>query len=111
MPILSIRHVTTYSYRHPVAFGAHRMMLRPRDDGDQKVLESALDITPEPSELAWMQDCFGNHVAIARFADRAAELRFESTIRLDHSPACFRAASKVPAEERRTPRAPLPISR
>ena len=34
-----------------------------------------------------MRDVFGNHVAIARFSDRAAELRFESTIRLDHSPA------------------------
>jgi transglutaminase-like putative cysteine protease len=29
---------------------------------------------------------FGNHVAIARFADRASELRFESVIRLDHAP-------------------------
>jgi transglutaminase-like putative cysteine protease len=92
MPILSIRHVTTYSYRQPVAFGEHRMMLRPRDDGDQRVLESALDITPEPSELAWTQDCFGNHVAIARFARAARELRFESTMFVEHAPARFRAA-------------------
>ena len=47
MPILTIRHVTTYHYRQPVAFGEHRMMLRPRDDGDQRVLESELEITPE----------------------------------------------------------------
>jgi hypothetical protein len=46
MPILTIRHVTTYHYKRPVAFGEHRMMLRPRDDDDQKVLESALEITP-----------------------------------------------------------------
>ena len=39
MPILTIRHVTTYHYKQPVAFGEHRMMLRPRDDDDQKVLE------------------------------------------------------------------------
>ena len=80
MPILTIRHVTTYHYRQPVAFGEHRMMLRPRDDDDQRVLESGLDITPEPSRIDWTLDSFGNHVAIARFADRAAELRFESTI-------------------------------
>ena len=43
MPILTIRHITTYHYRQPVAFGAHRMMLRPRDDGDQKVLRSGID--------------------------------------------------------------------
>src|SRR5205814_2123116 len=32
-------------------------------------------------------DVFGNHVAIARFAGRAEALRFDSIIRLDHSPA------------------------
>jgi transglutaminase-like putative cysteine protease len=92
MPILTIRHVTTYRYRQPVAFGEHRMMLRPRDDGDQKVLKSGLEITPEPSQLDWTQDSFGNHVAIARFAGRASELRFESTISIDHAPGGFRPA-------------------
>ncbi|MGB8486191.1 MAG: transglutaminase family protein, partial [Xanthobacteraceae bacterium] len=92
MPILTIRHLTTYHYKQPVAFGEHRMMLRPRDDDDQKVLESELEITPEPSQLAWTQDIFGNHVAIARFAGRASQLRFESTIRVDHTPAGFGAA-------------------
>jgi hypothetical protein len=49
MPILNIRHVTTYRYHQPVAFGAHRMMLRPRDDEDQKVLESELNSRSRPS--------------------------------------------------------------
>ena len=92
MPILTIRHVTTYHYKQPVGFGEHRMMLRPRDDNDQTVLESELEITPEPTQLAWTQDIFGNHVATARFADWASELRFESTICVDHAPAGFRAA-------------------
>jgi transglutaminase-like putative cysteine protease len=89
MPILTIRHVTAYHYKQTVAFGEHRIMLRPRDDEDQKLLESKLEITPEPSQLSWTRDAFGNHVATARFADRASELRFESTIRLDHAPAGF----------------------
>jgi transglutaminase-like putative cysteine protease len=89
MPILSVRHVTTYRYNQPVAFGEHRMMLRPRDDDDQKVLESELEITPTPKQLAWMRDVFGNHVATAHFADRASELRFVSNIRLDHAPVEF----------------------
>ena len=92
MPILTIRHVTSYQYKQPVGFGEHRMMLRPRDDDDQKVLDSDIEITPEPSGLTWTQDVFGNHVAIAHFADRAAELRVASTIRVDHAPAAFRAA-------------------
>ena len=67
MPILTVRHLTTYRYRQPVAFGEHRMMLRPRDDDDQTVLESELAITPKPSRIDWTRDAFGNHVATARF--------------------------------------------
>jgi len=89
MPILRIRHVTTYHYQQPVAFGEHRMMLRPRDDHDQKILESELEITPTPRELTWTQDRFGNHVATASFAAPAAELRFNSSIRLNHAPSGF----------------------
>src|SRR5271170_3018776 len=85
MPVIRVRHVTIYRYKQPVGFGEHRMMLRPRDSYDQKLLESSLQITPEPIELRWVHDVFGNCVAIARFAGRAEELRFESVIRLDHS--------------------------
>jgi transglutaminase-like putative cysteine protease len=92
MPILTVRHVTTYHYKKPVAFGEHRMMLRPRDDDDQKLLESELRITPEPSQLTWTKDIFGNHVATACFAERASELRFNSTMHLDHVPGDFHAA-------------------
>lgn len=91
MPILTVRHLTTYRYRQPVAFGAHRMMLRPRDDLDQTVLDSEIAITPKPSRIEWTRDPFGNHVGTACFAGRAAELRFESTVRIDHTPAAFRA--------------------
>jgi len=91
MPTLTIRHLTTYHYRRPVAFGEHRMMLRPRDDDHQRVLETAIEITPKPIRLAWTRDAFGNHVAIGCFADLASELRFESAIRLEHVPAGFRA--------------------
>ncbi len=87
MTILTVRHITTYRYKQPVSFGEHRMMLRPRESHDQRVLESKLEITPKPTKLRWIRDVFGNHVAIARFAGRAEALRFDSTIRLDHSPA------------------------
>jgi len=90
MPILTIRHVTTYNYRQPVAFGEHRMMLRPRDDSGQKVLRSSIAITPEPTCIDWIHDDFGNHVATAWFSQRATELRFDSTTCVDHAPAQFR---------------------
>lgn len=86
MQLLTVRHVTTYRYRKPVQFGEHRMMLRPRDSYDQRLIEATLDIVPEPTGLYWVHDVFGNCVAIARFSTAARELRFDSMIRLDHSP-------------------------
>ena len=85
MPVLTVRHVTTYRYKQTVAFGEHRMMLRPRDYYDQKLLEARLMITPEPTDIRWVHDVFGNCVAVARFGGRAQELHFESVIRLEQS--------------------------
>jgi transglutaminase-like putative cysteine protease len=85
MPSLTIRHVTTYRYRQPVAFGEHRMMLRPRDSHDQRVVEAKLAIAPAPSSLRFVQDAFGNHVAIARFDGVSTELSFESIVCVEHS--------------------------
>jgi transglutaminase-like putative cysteine protease len=76
MPSLIIRHITTYRYRVPVAFGEHRIMFRPRDSHDRRVVEADLHISPEPRSLRFVQDAFGSHVAIARFTGRANELRF-----------------------------------
>jgi transglutaminase-like putative cysteine protease len=86
MSIVSIRHVTTYRYRNPVAFGEHRMMLRPLESYDQRLLSAELVISPEPSVLHSVQDVFGNCVGIARFQGRADRLSFESRMRLEHTP-------------------------
>ena len=86
MTILSLKRVTHYLYAQPVALGEHRIMVRPLESYDQKLLESALTITPTPSEVRWLQDVFGNAVAIARFGKRSRELRIESRVRMEHSP-------------------------
>ena len=82
MPILTIRHVTTYHYRRPVAFGEHRMMLRPRDDDDQKVLEirARNHARAEPTATGrGISSAITSRPPVSR--TRACELRFESTIR------------------------------
>ena len=68
MEILTIRHVTRYRYARSVAFGEHRMMLRPRESFDQHVLAYSLTITPEPIDVRYIHDVFGNCIGIARFA-------------------------------------------
>jgi len=86
MTILKVRHITTYSYKKPVGFGDHRILFRPRDSYDQRLLSSELIVSPEPSDVHWIHDVFGNCVAIASFETRASELRFETNIALDHTP-------------------------
>lgn len=63
---LRIRHSTTYSYGGPVQFGPHRLMLRPRDSFDLRVVDTALSISPQ-ARLRWMHDVYGNSVAVAHF--------------------------------------------
>jgi transglutaminase-like putative cysteine protease len=86
MPIVSIRHMTTYRYRNPVAFGEHRMMLRPLESYDQRLLSADLTISPDPSVLHSIQDVFGNCVGIARFQGRSDTICFDSHMRLEHTP-------------------------
>jgi transglutaminase-like putative cysteine protease len=87
MPLLTIHHKTEYRYARPVAFGEHRIMLRPRDGHDLRVLESRLDIAPEPMSLRWIHDVFDNNVAIADFDERSHNLTFTSTVTVEHNPA------------------------
>ena len=86
MDVITVRHRTRYRYARPVGFGEHRMMLRPRESFDQHVIAYALKITPEPSELRYIHDVFGNCIGVARFAEQACELTFESAVRLEHMP-------------------------
>jgi transglutaminase-like putative cysteine protease len=84
MRLLTVRHVTTYSYSEPVQFGEHRMMFRPRASHDLRLLQSVLEIRPRPLALRWLHDVFDNSVAIATFDTTATELRFDSTVTLEH---------------------------
>ncbi|MGO4737799.1 transglutaminase N-terminal domain-containing protein [Bosea sp. 2KB_26] len=76
---LRIRHATTYCYAQPVEFGPHRLMLRPRDSFDLRVVETALSITPA-AQLRWMHDAYGNSVAIASFEGLADSLDIVSEL-------------------------------
>ncbi|WP_029010926.1 transglutaminase family protein [Azospirillum halopraeferens] len=82
MTILSVCHTTTYRYTEPVRFGEHRLMFRPRDSHDLRLIDTLL-VTSPPAEVRWLHDVFGNSIAIARFSEDAPELRIESRIRLE----------------------------
>jgi transglutaminase-like putative cysteine protease len=82
MTPLTVRHSTTYRYRKPVRFGPHRLMLRPRDSHDLRLVGATLAFSPE-AELRWLHDVFGNSVTIATFPGEADELSIVSTLRIE----------------------------
>lgn len=44
MTVLNIRHTTIYRYREPVRLGPHRLLLRPRESHDVRLLSSTLAV-------------------------------------------------------------------
>ena len=82
MRILTVRHATTYRYARPVTFGQHRLMLRPRDSHDLRLVGAELTLSP-PGNLRWMHDVFGNSVALVDFNAGAAMLSIMSTLRIE----------------------------
>jgi transglutaminase-like putative cysteine protease len=79
MPMLRVRHETTYRYRRPVMIGPHRLMVRPRDSHDLRLVSAALSCSP-PATLTWSHDVFGNSVAQATFSEPADMLSIVSEI-------------------------------
>jgi len=84
MSLLTVQHVTIYRYADLVALGEHRMMFRPRESHDLRLIATRLDIVPQPTQLRWVHDVFDNSVAVATFSGRTTELRFDSTVTLEH---------------------------
>src|ERR1700741_3736008 len=82
MTVLNVRHTTIYRYSHPVVLGDHRLMLRPRDSHDLRLIRTNLTFSPAAS-VRWLHDVFGNSVAIASFPEPSAELRIESNLQLE----------------------------
>ena len=86
MTVFSVHHTTTYRYKNPVRPGLHQLMFRPRDSFDQRLIDSRLTVAPVPAETRWIHDVFGNCVTLVDFSTKTTSLKFESVIRLEHTP-------------------------
>jgi transglutaminase-like putative cysteine protease len=84
MRLLTVRHTTIYRYSEPIELGEHRMMFRPRESHDLRLLKARLEITPKPSHLRLLHDVFDNSVAVASFEGSTTGLHFESVVTLEH---------------------------
>ena len=87
MTRLKIRHKTTYRYNQSVRLWPHRLMLRPRESRDLRLISHQVTATPEAS-VTWALDVFGNAVATASFQAMSDRLVIDSVaeVELDSAP-------------------------
>ncbi|WP_345323049.1 transglutaminase family protein [Novipirellula rosea] len=94
---LKIIHKTRYRYPQPVKLHAHKVMLRPREGHDIRIVSSQLAIQPDHA-IHWHRDAHGNSVAVVTFQQEADFLEFDSEVVIDHyedTPADVRLDPRV----------------
>ena len=82
MTMLRIRHRTTYNFRQTVSLSSHRLMLRPREGRELRLLSHEISISPQ-AELSWSHDVFGNAIASATFQNPSDSLVVDSSATVD----------------------------
>jgi transglutaminase-like putative cysteine protease len=79
-----IVHTTVYAYKAPVTFGEHRVMFRPRDSHDQRVLATDLQVSPS-AEVRLILDPHSNSVALVQPTEPATELKIVCSFTIEHA--------------------------
>jgi transglutaminase-like putative cysteine protease len=81
--LYEITHRTAYRYTEPVRFGEHRVLFRPRDSHDQRVLATDLRVSPAAA-IRLIQDPLSNSVALVQPLQPASELEIVCTFTIEH---------------------------
>lgn len=74
---LEIHHKTTYRFNQSVRLWPHRLMLRPRESRDLRLVSHEITATPDAT-VTWALDVFGNAVATASFQAMCDRLVIDS---------------------------------
>jgi transglutaminase-like putative cysteine protease len=80
-----ITHTTHYQYAQPVALGEHRVLFRPRDSHDLRVLATDMVVTPAPQDIRLFQDVYSNSVALVQPQSPATELKVVCSFSVEHT--------------------------
>ena len=80
-----ITHTTHYRYAQPVRLGEHRVMFRPRDSHDLRVLATDMSVSPTPVDIRLIQDAYSNSVALVQPQSPASELKVVCSFSVEHT--------------------------
>ena len=80
-----ITHTTHYRYAQPVTLDAHRVLFRPRDSHDLRVLATDMVVTPTALDIRLFQDVYSNSVALVQPQSPATELKVVCSFSVEHT--------------------------
>ncbi len=80
---LQIKHLTLYEYDNAVEFLPHKLLLRPREGHDIRIVSSRLQITPA-HKIKWRRDVNDNCVAVVNFLEPNTKVDFLSEVINEH---------------------------
>lgn len=83
MKQICIQHATEYRFSEPVELREHRLLLRPREGHDIRIVGSKLEVNLGHA-LKWYRDVYGNSVGVLRLTQRGSVLRIASEVQLEH---------------------------
>lgn len=101
-----IQHRTVYRYSAPVAFGIHRIVLRPREGHDITVVKHDLIVQPEAS-FFWMTDLYGNNVALVEIPVESDRLEIVNDVIIERLSG---PADEAPKRISRASQVSLPVA-
>ena len=82
-----LTHCITYHYDAPVSLSEHRLCMRPRGHGHQRLLDYQLNISPKPCHSHELVAASGDAIQRVRFQNATNELRFEACSRVETTTA------------------------
>jgi len=80
---VAIKHITTYTYDRAIKLWPQTLRLKPAPHSRTKILSYALDISPQPHFINWLQDPFGNYQARIVFPEKVKEFAFSVEVIAD----------------------------
>jgi transglutaminase-like putative cysteine protease len=83
--IFDITHTTEYRYAKPVQLGEHRLLFRPRESHDLRVLATDLQVEPGAADIRLIQDAYSNSIALVQPQSPAQRLQFTSLFTVEHT--------------------------
>ena len=86
MPIIfDITHTTEYRYAKPVQLGEHRLMFRPRESHDLRVLATDLNVEPGADDIRLIQDAYSNSIALVKPESPSQQLKLTCLFTVEHT--------------------------